>query len=161
MKTTIYFISSLLVVLLTSFTLTRSTDTVKLGKHYGPVTVDTSLAISPAEMMKKFNKDVTKVEFTISAQIEKVCQSAGCWISIDLGNGQQLRVNFKDHFRIPMKTKIGTKVYFHGVAFWDSVPIDLQRYYARAANESEEEIYKITSPKPEMAFTADGIVLVK
>jgi hypothetical protein len=161
MKSTIYFTVGCLFLLSVSFTLSKSSDKVKLGKQYGPVTVDTSKAISPAEMMTKFTKDVKEMDVTLSTPISKVCQSAGCWISIDKGNGEQLRVRFKDHFTIPMKTKIGTKAYLHGVASWVTISVEMQKHFAEDAKMSPEEIAKITEPKSEMGFTADGIVLVK
>jgi hypothetical protein len=161
MRSTIYFTAAFIFLLSVSFTLSKSSDNVKLGKHYGPVTVDTSKAISPAEMMTKFTKDVKEMDVTLSTPISKVCQNAGCWISIDKGNGEQLRVRFKDHFTIPIKTKIGTKAYLHGVASWVTISVEMQKHFAEDAKMSAEEIAKITEPKFEMGFTADGIVLVK
>ena len=72
-----------------------------------------------------------------------------------------MMVRFKDHFTIPTKTEVGTEAYFHGRAYWDTVSVELLRHFAEDAGKSKEEIEKITEPKFEMGFEADGIALVK
>lgn len=134
---------------------------IELGKFYGPVKVDTSKAISVAEMMTAFKSKSEEMEFTFLAPIEEVCSKAGCWINVEKGNGEKFMVRFKDHFTIPPKTKIGTEAYLHGVAYWDTVSVDLLKHFAEDAGKSKEEIDMITKPKFEMGFEADGIVLKK
>ena len=133
----------------------------KLGKSYGPAKVDTALTVSVKEVMKGIESKNERVEFTFQAPLVEICQAAGCWVSIDKGNGETFRVRFKDHFTIPVKTKPGTKAYFHGYAYWDEISVEMQKHFAEDAGKSKEEIEKITMPKKEMCFEADGIVLVK
>jgi hypothetical protein len=70
-------------------------------------------------------------------------------------------VRFKDHFTIPIDTKVGTEAYFHGVAYWDEVSVEMLQHFAEDAGKTPEEIAKITQPEYVMSFEADGIVLVK
>lgn len=134
---------------------------ITLGKNYGPAKVDTSKAVTVDEMLKAFEGKTEETEFTFVAPIEEVCSKAGCWINVDKGNGETFMVRFKDHFTIPPKTKIGTEAYIHGVAYWDTIPVDLLQHFAEDAGKSKEEIAKITEPKFELSFEADAIVMKK
>jgi hypothetical protein len=86
---------------------------------------------------------------------------AGCWVNIDKGNGETFMVRFKDHFTIPTDTEIGTEAYFHGIAYWDEVSVEMLQHFAEDAGKSADEIAKITEPQYVMNFEADGIVFVK
>ena len=134
---------------------------VELGKSYGPIKIDTSKAISVSQMLKSFEGKTKEMEFTFFAPISEVCSKAGCWINVDKGNGETFMVRFKDHFTIPPKTKVGTEAYLHGMAHWDTVSVELLQHFAEDAGKSKEEIEKITEPKFELGFEADGIVLKK
>lgn len=133
----------------------------KLGKSYGPEKVDTSLSVTVKDVLKGLESKNERVEFTLKAPLVEICQAAGCWVSIDKGNGETLRVRFKDHFTIPVKTNPGTLAFFHGYAYWDEISVEMQKHFAEDAGRSKEEIEKITAPKKELCFEADGIVLVK
>lgn len=140
---------------------TTNKNNIELGKSYGPVKVDTSLAVSTSEMITCFNKKNERFEFTFKSKISEVCTKAGCWVNIDKGNGETFMVRFKNHFTIPPKTKLGTEAYIHGFAFYDTIPVELLQHFASDAGKSKEEIAKITEPKYEMGFEADGITLIK
>jgi hypothetical protein len=133
---------------------------VKLGKNYGPVTVDVKDAVE-VDGIRLGSTTSDTSEFTFQGTITEVCAKAGCWVSVDKGDGETFMVRFKDHFTIPTDTKPGTVAYFHGIAFNDSIPVNLLQHFAEDAGKSPEEIAKITEPKLELGFTADGIVLKK
>lgn len=133
----------------------------QLGKNYGPVKVDTGKAISVKEMIADFENKEGRVEYTFEAPLNEVCSKAGCWVNIDKGNGETFMVRFKDHFTIPPATPVGTGAYFHGVAYWDTVSVDMLKHFAEDAGKPQEEIDAITDPKFEMGFEADGITLKK
>jgi len=135
--------------------------TVELGKSYGPVEVNVAEAVSVQDMLKTFEGKTEEMEFTIEAELSEVCSKAGCWVNIDKGDGETFMVRFKDHFTIPTKTAVGTGAYLHGVAYWDTVSVDLLQHFAEDAGKSPEEIAKITEPKYELGFEADGILLKK
>jgi hypothetical protein len=128
---------------------------------YGPTKVDQSKAISTEEMLSEM-KDVSgEKQFTINAEINEVCSKAGCWINVKKPDGSTFMVRFKDHFTIPPKTPIGTKAYLSGIAYWDTIPVDMLQHFAEDAGKSKEDIEKITEAKFELAFEADGIVFEK
>ena len=140
----------------------QTNSSKKLGKNFGAVKVDTSLSVSVKSVLKELEMSKhARLEFTFQAPLAEICQAAGCWVSIDKGNGEKFRVRFKDHFTIPVKTLPGTEAYFHGYAYWDEISVEMQKHFAEDAGRSKEEIEKISAPKKEMCFEADGIVLVQ
>jgi len=152
---------SLIATLLFSCGGYKSENSIELGKSYGPMKVDTSNAMNVKEMLEAFEKKKGEQVFTFIAPIDEVCSKAGCWINVDKGNGETFMVRFKDHFTIPPKTKIGTQAYLHGIAYMDTISVDLLRHFAEDAGKSKEEIEKITKPEFELNFEADGITLIK
>ena len=128
---------------------------------YGPTKVDEKKAISVNELLSRMEGKAGENEFTLDAQIAEVCSKAGCWINIKKPDGKTFMVRFKDHFTIPTKTLVGTHAYMHGVAYWDTIPVDLLQHFAEDAGKSPEEIAKITEPSFELAFEADGITFEK
>lgn len=134
---------------------------IELGDAYGSVEVNPEEAVTVEEMLASFEGKTEETEYTFKGALQEVCSKAGCWVNIDKGNGETFMVRFKDHFTIPPATDLGTEAYFHGVAYWDTVSVDLLQHFAEDAGKSEEEIAKITEPKFELGFEADGIALTK
>lgn len=137
---------------------TNEQDTLKTS--FGPEKVDTTKAISVAELTAQF-VGKTKMKATFKGEINETCSKMGCWVNIDKGNGDTFKVRFKDHFSIPTNTKVGTLAYFTGEAIMDTISVDKQRYYLEDADASQEEMDAITKPKIEMTFIADGVELVR
>lgn len=128
-------------------------------KHYGPEAVDKSKAISMAEMVKQFNQNPQADTFTFYAPIVNVCQSAGCWVNVKKEDGDLMRIRFKNHFGIPPKTQTGNVAYFHGIAYYDTISVALQKHFLEDGHAPQSEIDKITEPKIELNFQADGVVI--
>ena len=140
---------------------TAENETLEVGESYGPVKVNVEEAITVEEMLEQYEGKTEEQEFTFVGKLTEVCSKAGCWINVDKGNGETFMVIFKDHFTIPTDTKIDTEAYLHGVAYWDTVSVELLQHFAEDAGKSPEEIAKITEPKYEFGFEADGITLKK
>lgn len=134
---------------------------IELGESYGSVEVDTAQAISIHDFFNDFEQQDSTAVYTVEGKIVEICQSAGCWVGIDKGNGDYFMVRFKDHFTIPIDTKMGTEAYFHGVARWDSTSVEQLRFDAQSTGKSKAEIEAITEPEYSFDFIADGIVLKK
>lgn len=128
---------------------------------YGPAKVNLQKAIQTTDMLDQMKVVKGEKQFTIEAEIAEVCSKAGCWINVKKTDGSTFMVRFKNHFTIPPKTAIGTKVYLSGKAYWDTIPVDLLQHFAEDAGKSKEEIEKIQEPKFELAFEADGIAFEK
>lgn len=154
------FLALVAVGLLASCSNTKEA-TADAKMEYGPVKVEEKSALTVQAMMADFQaKKGAKTEYTFQAPLNQVCAKAGCWVNVDKGNGETFMVRFKDHFTIPTDTEVGTEAIMHGVAYQDTVSVDMLRHFAEDAGESEEEIMKITEPKITMGFEADGIKLL-
>ena len=99
------------------------------------------------------------IDTKMIAKVDEVCQAKGCWMKVDLENGEQVMVKFKDYGFFMPKDIAGKEVVLNGKAFVNEVPVDEQRHYAEDAGKSAEEIAKITEPKKTFSFVADGVLL--
>ena len=116
----------------------------------------------PAARMTEHYKAM-KVGDTVNSKmigkVEEVCQSKGCWMKVDLENGEQVMVKFKDYAFFMPKDLAGKEVVLNGKAFVNEVPVDEQRHYAEDGGATPEEIAAITAPKKTFSFEADGVLI--
>ena len=103
----------------------------------------------------------TEVDNVVAkGKITSVCKARGCWMKVDLSNGQELMVKFgDDDFFLP-KDCDGKTVYFTGKLFRKLSSVKELRHLAEDAGKTKEEIEKITAPQEEMRFNATGVMLV-
>ena len=125
----------------------------------------------------KFGDDITNEEITINSKIEnlykskekfntsfkakvtEVCQMKGCWMKLDIGNKNEVMVNFKDYaFFVPKDIK-GKDVIVSGEAYTRTISIDELKHYARDRGDSETIIEAIEKPKEIYSLTAKGVIL--
>jgi hypothetical protein len=99
------------------------------------------------------------IDAKMIAKVEEVCQSKGCWMKLDLPDGEQVMVKFKDYGFFMPKDISGKEVIINGMAYVNEVPVDEQRHYAEDGGATPEEIAKITEPKKTYSFLADGVLL--
>ncbi len=95
----------------------------------------------------------------ISATVIEVCQAKGCWMTLNLENGEEAMVKFKDYGFFMPKDIAGKEVVLNGKAFVNEVPVDEQRHYAEDAGKTKEEIAAIIEPKKTYSFEADGVLI--
>ena len=117
--------------------------------------------ITAEKMAEKYKSMIVgdSAEVKVVAKVDDVCQAKGCWMKLDLGNGEQAMVKFKDYgFFMPMDIA-GKEVIINGKAFVNEVPVDEQRHYAEDGGATPEEIAAITEPKKTYSFEADGVLL--
>lgn len=103
----------------------------------------------------------TKGEFEgkIVGKIKEVCSKKGCWMTIDLPNGETMRVTFKDYGFFVPKNSQGFPVVIEGVATKTVTDVETLRHFAEDGGKSKEEIEAITQPKLEYAFEAVGVII--
>lgn len=97
----------------------------------------------------------------ITAKVTDVCEKKGCWMKLDLNEGQQVMVRFKDYGFFVPKDIVGKQVILQGNAFVDQVSIEDQQHYAKDAGKNEVEIAAITQPKKTYTFLANGVLTKK
>tara|TARA_R110002049_G_scaffold95397_8_gene234282 strand:+ start:6437 stop:6940 length:504 start_codon:yes stop_codon:yes gene_type:complete len=93
------------------------------------------------------------------AKVNDVCQAKGCWMTLNLEDGNEVMVTFKDYGFFMPKNIAGKAVIVNGKAFVNEVSVDEQRHYAEDAGKTKEEIAQITKPKKTYSFEADGVLL--
>lgn len=129
-------------------------------KSFGEeIIADDAVAVkSMAEHYKVMNAG-DSINSKIVAKVDEVCQAKGCWMKLNLENGEQVMVKFKDYgFFMPKDIK-GKEVIVNGKAYVKEVSVDEQRHYAEDGGETAEAIAAITKPKRTYSFEADGVLL--
>lgn len=123
--------------------------------------IDSLQALSVTEMNQRYAAmqvgDTAIVKF--KATITDVCQAKGCWMKLDLENGQHAMVKFKDYAFFMPKDSKGKQVIVNGKAFVNLMPVEEQKHYAEDAGKSKEEVNAITQPLKTFSFEADGVLL--
>ena len=118
-------------------------------------------ALSSKEMLAKFNTmsvgDTLNVKFV--STIKEVCSKKGCWMKLPLDAETETMVRFKDYgFFMPLDAD-GEEVIVSGKAFVKETSVEELKHYAEDAGKTKEEIAKITAPKKEYAFEANGVLM--
>ena len=123
-------------------------------------TITTDGAIEANQLISKLTgKD--SISIKITGIIDEVCQKKGCWMNMNIGNNQSMKVRFKDYAFFVPKDAAGKTVYIEGYAYNDTISVAEQRHYAEDAGDSKEEIAKITKPEISISFEANGVIIKK
>lgn len=120
-------------------------------------------AIAASSMIQHYEimKIGDSIDSKIIGKVNEVCQSKGCWMKVDLDDGNQVLVKFKDYGFFMPKDVAGKEVIINGKAFVEEMPVDEQRHYAEDAGKTPEEIAAITESKRTYSFEADGVLLIQ
>jgi len=95
----------------------------------------------------------------VSGEIKEVCTKKGCWFTMDLANGEPMRVTFKDYgFFIPTNSQ-GFPIILEGVATLTETDVETLKHFAEDQGKSKEEVNAITAPKREITFEATGVII--
>jgi len=120
--------------------------------------------LSSAEALNKYGalKSGDTINLKFASSIQEVCSKKGCWMKLPAGEGEEtIMVRFKDYgFFMPLDAN-GKEVIVEGKAFVTEVSVADLKHYAEDAGKSAEEIKKITEPKMELAFEANGVLMKK
>lgn len=115
-------------------------------------------ALQPAEFVQEMDGKIEQ-EIKFTAKVNEVCQMKGCWMTLDLENGEEVMVRFKDYAFFVPKDAGGKTAVVEGRAYFDEVSVENLRHYAEDAGKSQEEINAITKPEMRLSFVADGVIL--
>lgn len=132
--------------------------------YYGIKELNPQGAIS-IEEMNSIVASSGSFEGKISAKLAGVCQTAGCWVTLENPGKEPMRVFFGAHdFFVPTNTAIGKEVILEGKTDIDTFTVDFQKHLlddeVAAGNEVPQEKYDaITADKIETSFIASGILI--
>jgi len=141
----------------------EESENVQIEKNYASFgkLIDHKGAIGSEDMLDQFQslKETDTLETKFSATVTDVCKSKGCWMKLNLKNGEEVMVKFKDYGFFVPKDIEGREVVLNGIAFVDNMSVEDQRHYAKDAGESQENIRQIKEPKRTFEFEADGVLI--
>ena len=126
----------------------------KYGKE-----IDESGVMTYAELKQQVESTDGNVNTKIVGTINQCCQKKGCWMKVDLGGGNEVMVTFKDYGFFVPKNCSGREVVMEGIAFIDTVSVDMLQHYAEDTGKPQEEIDAITEPEIKLAFEAEGVII--
>lgn len=129
---------------------------VSIGKE---IIADDALAADRMATHYESMKVGDTVDSKMIAKVDEVCQAKGCWMKLNLKNGEQVMVKFKDYGFFMPKDIAGKEVVINGKAFVEEMSVEDQKHFAKDAGQSEAEIATITTVKKTYAFEADGVLL--
>jgi|APLak6261660806_1056025.scaffolds.fasta_scaffold25975_2 hypothetical protein len=136
---------------------TNAIDTSLL--YFGDsITINDALASD--QLISKLGSS-DSVAIKLVGKIDEVCQKKGCWMNMNIGNDQLMKVRFKDYAFFVPKDAAGKTTYLEGYAFRDTIPVAELKHYAEDAGKSKEEIAKITNPEISISFEAKGVIIKK
>jgi hypothetical protein len=120
--------------------------------------INDSEVVSLEVLISELDKD-GEFEGKVTGEIKEVCAMKGCWMTIDLPNGESMRVTFKDYGFFVPKNAHGYPVVIEGYATKKVTDVATLKHYAEDAGKSKEEIDDIIAPKLEYAFEAIGVII--
>ena len=113
----------------------------------------------PASELPALLEGKQTVEARLTGKVKSSCQMTGCWMDVDMGNGEVIHVTFKDDgFLMPMDAA-GKTAIIEGEATYEEIPVELLKHLAEDEGKTQEEIDAITEPEMEYTFVAKGVIL--
>lgn len=132
----------------------------KPGEWYGEK-VNPDGALNLSDVATKLEGGSEFGDTKIKAKIVEVCPKKGCWLKLELPDGNTATVKMKDYgFFLPLAAK-GKTVVIDGEPKLKTTSVAELRHYAEDAKKSKEEIEAITKPQKEVRITAKGIVILE
>jgi len=130
-------------------------------EYYGD-TIQTESAKSVDETLLGLKSNDSLIT-TVSGYVTGVCQMKGCWMILSQNpeDTTGFFVKFRDYGFFVPKDLSGSKVTVQGKAFKEITAVDELKHYAEDEGKSAEEIAKITAPKEEMKFMANGVAVIE
>ena len=115
-------------------------------------------AISVKKLPEKM-EDQETIEIKVKGIVTEVCQAKGCWMTLDIGDNELMRVKFKDYGFFVPKDATGKTAIIQGVAKKEVISVADLRHLAEDAGKSEKDINSINESKEELTFIAEGVII--
>jgi len=137
---------------------TAAVDSTVLNQQYFGDSISADSA-KPVSELKKLMGEEKMLPIKLTGKVEAVCQKKGCWMNLTNGNGEKLRVTFKDYKFFVPKDCAGKTAFIQGVASTEETSVAELQEFAKDAGKSKEEIAAIKEPKKELVFEASGVII--
>ena len=117
--------------------------------------------VKPAAKMEAAMGSKTTTDMKVEGKVVDVCKKKGCWMTLEMANGEPMRVTFKDYaFFVPKEGMEGNRAIIEGKVKRTMTDVATLKHYAEDAGKSVEEIAAITEDKDELAFEATGVIIL-
>ncbi len=118
--------------------------------------------VSYEEFKSKLESSDT-VKVKLAGNIDKTCTVKGCWMKVNVTeNEEPMHITFKDYgFFVPKEGMENKAAIFEGIAYMDTISVDMLRHYAEDEGLSLEEIEAIKEPEITVTFEASGVLIAK
>ncbi|QNR23384.1 DUF4920 domain-containing protein [Croceimicrobium hydrocarbonivorans] len=133
-------------------------STEAIENHYYGDTINEDDAVDVSQLLAMMNGN-DSIDVKLSGTVNSSCQKKGCWMKMDMGDGKELRVSFRDYSFFVPKNLNGEHAVVQGTAYVDTLDIDFLKHLAEDAGKTEEEIAQITEPEISVNFTANGVII--
>lgn len=135
------------------------TDSTAVVMSFYGETITPEGAISIAELKAQM-ATTDSLETKVRATIDETCAKMGCWMTVSLGENEDMTVFMNDHaFFVPKEGCVGKEAIFSGIAYYDTLSVEYLRHLAEDANKSMEEIEAINEPLAALSFDARGVII--
>ena len=133
----------------------------KAGGYGEIITKDGAMPLASIEAKMKESKLTLMPNVKITGKVADVCKKKGCWMEVDNGKGEMVRMRFKDYaFFVPRDCE-GQIVYASGTAKLDTTTVAMLQHYAEDAGKSKAEIAAINKEEVAVTFEATGVLFDK
>ena len=116
-------------------------------------------AAKPAEQVPTMLQNKDSIYLTLKGTALTSCTKKGCWMTVDIGKGDQMRVTFKDYGFFVPKDLNGEQVVLEGSLQRKVSSVEEQRHYAEDAGKSAREVEAIQQADTTYAFEAVGVLI--
>ena len=111
------------------------------GQSFG-AKIDENGALAIAELPEKVKATGSVENVKVTAPIDAVCQQKGCWMNLALGNGETMRVTFKDYGFFVPKDCAGKTAIVQGRAYMDTTTVEMLKEYAKDDGNLKKKLPK-------------------
>jgi hypothetical protein len=154
-----YLISLAISLIFISCSSVGVTEQVSVKYDYFGDTIDITNTTKLSDLLFEMESGEDSVFSTFSAQITSICQKKGCWMELDLGNGENALVRFEDYgFFVPMNA-VGELAILKGAMTIDTLSVDWLKHQASDAGKSDSLIASITDYEVSYSILASGVAL--
>lgn len=143
----------------TSYATISTIESVDDGYDYFGDSVNVADTTNVNRLLSQLEGGRDSIYATFAAPIRSVCQVKGCWMTVDLGNGNEALVKFKDYaFFVPMDAESELAIIEGGLTK-EVLSVEWLRHQAEDAGKSKSEILKINEPQTSYFVLASGVAL--
>lgn len=142
----------------TEITVVAETTPTSTTGFYGEKITEEG-AVTSAEL-KSLLAEKDSATFKVTGKIAKTCVKKGCWLTVDMGEAEAMRVTFKDYdFFVPKSGMEGKDVVFEGMVKKSVTTVEQLKHFAKDAGKTQDEIDLITEDEEGLTFVANGVII--